>query len=153
MTQKCGRTCVVPLLCSWRWDLDLHVSRNWESRFQVRLDRLVPQMNPIIDYMLQRTQVCSLKLVISGCTQAPMLQRQCSNAHWALANQMNDFQDPDEGVALEACEFWLSLAEQPICRWVIIHPSSCLFSCLSKRIPCIFNLYFKQWQTFSHAIL
>ena len=25
-------------------------------------------------------------------------------------------QDPDEGVALEACEFWLSLAEQPICR-------------------------------------
>jgi len=25
-------------------------------------------------------------------------------------------QDSDEGVALEACEFWLSLAEQPICR-------------------------------------
>jgi transportin-1 len=25
-------------------------------------------------------------------------------------------QDADEGVALEACEFWLSLAEQPICR-------------------------------------
>lgn len=25
-------------------------------------------------------------------------------------------QDPDEGVALEACEFWLSLAEQPICK-------------------------------------
>lgn len=50
---------------------------------EVRLDRLVPQMNPIIDYMLQRTQ------------------------------------DPDEGVALEACEFWLSLAEQPICREVL----------------------------------
>lgn len=25
-------------------------------------------------------------------------------------------QDPDDGVALEACEFWLSLAEQPICK-------------------------------------
>lgn len=25
-------------------------------------------------------------------------------------------QDSDEGVALEACEFWLSLAEQPICK-------------------------------------
>jgi hypothetical protein len=25
-------------------------------------------------------------------------------------------QDPDEGVALEACEFWLSLADQPICK-------------------------------------
>ena len=50
---------------------------------EVRLDRLVPQMNNIIDYMLQRTQ------------------------------------DQDEGVALEACEFWLSLAEQPICKEVL----------------------------------
>ncbi|PRD25772.1 UNVERIFIED_CONTAM: Tnpo1 [Trichonephila clavipes] len=25
-------------------------------------------------------------------------------------------QDPDEGVALEACEFWLSLADEPICK-------------------------------------
>ncbi|CAH1772300.1 unnamed protein product, partial [Owenia fusiformis] len=25
-------------------------------------------------------------------------------------------QDPDDGVALEACEFWLALAEQPICK-------------------------------------
>lgn len=47
---------------------------------EVRLDRLIPQMNNIIDYMLMRTQ------------------------------------DPDEGVALEACEFWLSLAEQPVCK-------------------------------------
>ena len=28
-------------------------------------------------------------------------------------------QDPDGTVALEACEFWLSLAEQPICREVL----------------------------------
>lgn len=28
-------------------------------------------------------------------------------------------QDPDEGVALEACEFWLSLAEQEVCREVL----------------------------------
>lgn len=28
-------------------------------------------------------------------------------------------QDSDEGVALEACEFWLSLAEQPICKDVL----------------------------------
>jgi len=47
---------------------------------EVRLDRLIPQMNNIIDYMLLRTQ------------------------------------DPDEGVALEACEFWLSLAEQAVCK-------------------------------------
>ncbi len=28
-------------------------------------------------------------------------------------------QDQDDGVALEACEFWLSLAEQPICKDVL----------------------------------
>lgn len=28
-------------------------------------------------------------------------------------------QDPDQTVALEACEFWLSLAEQPICKEVL----------------------------------
>lgn len=27
-------------------------------------------------------------------------------------------QDAEEGVALEACEFWLSLAEQNVCREV-----------------------------------
>lgn len=29
-------------------------------------------------------------------------------------------QDPKEGVALEACEFWLALAEQNVCREVCI---------------------------------
>lgn len=28
-------------------------------------------------------------------------------------------QDQDDSVALEACEFWLSLAEQPICKEVL----------------------------------
>ena len=45
---------------------------------EVRMDRLVPHMNDIIDYMLQRTQ------------------------------------DPNDGVSLEACEFWLSLADEPV---------------------------------------
>ena len=47
---------------------------------EVRLDRLIPHMNSIIDYMLQRTQ------------------------------------DSDEGVSLEACEFWLSLADETCCK-------------------------------------
>jgi transportin-2 len=50
---------------------------------EVRIDRLIPHMHSIIQYMLQRTQ------------------------------------DPDENVALEACEFWLTLAEQPICKEVL----------------------------------
>lgn len=50
---------------------------------EVRMDRLIPHIDNIIEYMLVRTQ------------------------------------DADESVALEACEFWLSLAEQPICRSVL----------------------------------
>lgn len=50
---------------------------------EVRMDRLLPEIHHIIEFMLVRTR------------------------------------DPDEAVALEACEFWLSLAEQPICKDVL----------------------------------
>nr|CAB3267152.1 transportin-1 [Phallusia mammillata] len=51
---------------------------------EVRMDKLRPQMNNIVEYMLLRTQ------------------------------------DEDETVALEACEFWLTLAEQTTdCREVL----------------------------------
>ncbi|CAH0561950.1 unnamed protein product [Brassicogethes aeneus] len=60
-----------------------NVCRALVMLLEVRMDRLLPQIDNIIEYMLLRTQ------------------------------------DPDEGVALEACEFWLSLAEQPICREVL----------------------------------
>lgn len=58
------------------------------------MDRLIPHMKDIIEYMLLRTQ------------------------------------DNDEGVALEACEFWLSLAEQSICRDV-------LSSHLNRLVPIL----------------
>ncbi|KAF4521802.1 hypothetical protein B566_EDAN011387 [Ephemera danica] len=57
-----------------------NVCRALVMLLEVRMDRLIPHMHNIIEYMLLRTQ------------------------------------DPDEGVALEACEFWLSLAEQPVCK-------------------------------------
>ncbi|MEQ2241733.1 Transportin-2 [Ilyodon furcidens] len=57
-----------------------NVCRALVMLLEVRIDRLIPHMHSIIQYMLQRTQ------------------------------------DPDENVALEACEFWLTLAEQPICK-------------------------------------
>lgn len=50
---------------------------------EVRMDRLIPHMHSIIEYMLLRTQ------------------------------------DTEESVALEACEFWLSLAEQQVCKEVL----------------------------------
>ncbi|KAG0718469.1 Transportin-2 [Chionoecetes opilio] len=36
--------------------------------------------------------------------------------HNIIEYMMIRTQDPDENVALEACEFWLSLAEHPICK-------------------------------------
>ncbi|WAR22767.1 TNPO1-like protein [Mya arenaria] len=50
---------------------------------EVRMDRLMPHINSIIEYMMMRTT------------------------------------DDDDTVALEACEYWLSLAEQPICKEVL----------------------------------
>lgn len=41
-------------------------------------------------------------------------------------------QDPDESVALEACEFWLSLADQPICKEVLTHHLSALVPVLVR---------------------
>ncbi|CAB1344321.1 unnamed protein product [Coregonus sp. 'balchen'] len=57
-----------------------NVCRALVMLLEVRIDRLIPHMHSIIQYMLQRTQ------------------------------------DPDENVSLEACEFWLTLAEQPVCK-------------------------------------
>ncbi|GJQ67006.1 TNPO1 [Trypoxylus dichotomus] len=71
-----------------------NVCRALVMLLEVRMDRLMPHMSQIIEYMLLRTQ------------------------------------DSDEGVALEACEFWLSLAEQQICRDV-------LGSHLSRLVPIL----------------
>uniref|UniRef100_A0A4W3HNA5 Transportin 2 n=1 Tax=Callorhinchus milii TaxID=7868 RepID=A0A4W3HNA5_CALMI len=60
-----------------------NVCRALVMLLEVRIDRLLPHMHSIIQYMLQRTQ------------------------------------DADENVSLEACEFWLTLAEQPICKEVL----------------------------------
>uniref|UniRef100_A0A8C1TXP4 Transportin-1 n=1 Tax=Cyprinus carpio TaxID=7962 RepID=A0A8C1TXP4_CYPCA len=60
-----------------------NVCRALVMLLEVRVDRLIPHMRSIVEYMLQRSQ------------------------------------DPDENVALEACEFWLTLAEQPIYGQII----------------------------------
>ncbi|KAK7940263.1 hypothetical protein WMY93_003589 [Mugilogobius chulae] len=73
-----------------------NVCRALVMLLEVRVDRLIPHMHSLIQYMLQRTQ------------------------------------DPDENVALEACEFWLTLAEQPICKEVLSRP-------LVQLIPILVN--------------
>lgn len=59
-----------------------NVCRGLVMLLDVRMDRLMPHMNNIVEYMLVRTQ------------------------------------DSDD-TALEACEFWLSLAEHPVCKEVL----------------------------------
>jgi transportin-1 len=59
-----------------------NVCRGLVMLLDVRMDRLMPHMNNIVEYMLIRTQ------------------------------------DNDD-TALEACEFWLSLAEHPVCKEVL----------------------------------
>lgn len=64
-------------------DVRKHVCRALVMLVEVRIERLIPHLQQIIEYMLLTSQ------------------------------------DGDEGVALEACEFWLMIADQPICREVL----------------------------------
>ncbi|KAK9497607.1 hypothetical protein O3M35_004303 [Rhynocoris fuscipes] len=77
-------------------DVRKNVCRALVMLLDVRMDRLIPHMHDIIEYMLTRTQ------------------------------------DSDEGVALEACEFWLSLADQQICKEVLRPHLSALVPILVK---------------------
>ena len=64
-------------------DVRKHVCRALVMLIEVRIERLIPHMQQIIEYMLLTSQ------------------------------------DADDTVALEACEFWLMIADQPICRDVL----------------------------------
>lgn len=68
-------------------DTDCQVRQNVCKAFvllvEIRMDRLIPHIHHIIEFMLMSTQ------------------------------------DNDINVALDACEFWLTLAEQPICKEVL----------------------------------
>ena len=64
-------------------DVRKHVCRALVMLVEVRIERLIPHMKQIIEYMLLTSQ------------------------------------DSDETVALEACEFWLMIADQMICRDVL----------------------------------
>ena len=64
-------------------DVRKHVCRALVMLIEVRIERLIPHMQQIIEYMLLTSQ------------------------------------DTDEAVALEACEFWLMIGDQPICRDVL----------------------------------
>ncbi|XP_015791866.1 transportin-1 [Tetranychus urticae] len=75
-----------------------NVCRALVMLLEVKIDRLIPHIHSIVEYMLLRSQ------------------------------------DPDEIVALEACEFWLNLAEQPICKEVLSQHLPRLVPILMRRM-------------------
>lgn len=79
-------------------EVQKNVCRALVMLLETRMDRLIPHIHSIIDYMLMRTQ------------------------------------DQDDSIALEACEFWLSLAEQPICRETLQNHLSRLVPILMQRM-------------------
>uniref|UniRef100_A0A8C6B015 Transportin-1 n=1 Tax=Monodon monoceros TaxID=40151 RepID=A0A8C6B015_MONMO len=60
------------------------------------------------------------------------MDRLLPHMHNIVEYMLQRTQDQDENVALEACEFWLTLAEQPICKDVLIRH-------LPKLIPVLVN--------------
>lgn len=87
-----------------------NVCRALVMLLEVRIDRLIPHMHSIIQVSggLELTQKWSPSVVPSSSVFSPVRLRQ--------QYMLQRTQDPDENVALEACEFWLTLAEQPICK-------------------------------------
>ncbi|XP_006875331.1 PREDICTED: transportin-1-like isoform X2 [Chrysochloris asiatica] len=60
------------------------------------------------------------------------MDRLLPHMHNIVEYMLQRTQDQDENVALEACEFWLTLAEQPICKDVLVRY-------LPKLIPVLVN--------------
>lgn len=58
------------------------------------------------------------------------MDRLVIHMHSIIEYMLMRTQDPDDGVSLEACEFWLSLAEQPLCK-------DALAQHLSRLVPVL----------------
>lgn len=54
------------------------------------------------------------------------------NSYFFVQYMLLRTQDPDENVALEACEFWLSIADQQICK-------EALTPYLPRLVPILVN--------------
>lgn len=84
---------------------------------EVRIDRLIPHMHSIIQVGMSNAK---------GNTKGWLLgfgESSSVGLGFSLSllpqYMLQRTQDHDENVALEACEFWLTLAEQPICKEVL----------------------------------
>ncbi|CAG2164703.1 unnamed protein product [Oppiella nova] len=98
-----------------------NVCRALVMLLEVRMDRLIPHIHNIIEVCIAilYDSEYSISSTLSLIAPLYMLMRT---------------QDQDENVALESCEFWLSLAEQPICKEVLSGHLSRLIPILMRRM-------------------
>lgn len=83
---------------------------------EVRIDRLIPHMHSIIQVCTPRPAGCYR---VGAQGEPPLAGQRLSLPPIPPQYMLQRTQDHDENVALEACEFWLTLAEQPICKEVL----------------------------------
>lgn len=106
-----------------------NVCRALVMLLEVRIDRLIPHMHSIIQVVILNRFSCArmckiLRTHRSWNFQSCLLYLPFFKIYgttfyfmcFLLQYMLQRTQDPDENVALEACEFWLTLAEQPICK-------------------------------------
>lgn len=95
-----------------------NVCRALVMLLEVRIDRLIPHMHSIIQVRVGLDLTHHFKpekvwLSLPPPPSPPLHHHLLVVCHQYMLQRT---QDPDENVALEACEFWLTLAEQPICK-------------------------------------
>ncbi|KAG9353683.1 hypothetical protein JZ751_011805 [Albula glossodonta] len=91
-------------------------------------------------FIISRTQALMLHIdsfienlfALAGDEEPEVRKNVCRALVMLLEYMLQRTQDQDENVALEACEFWLTLAEQPVCKDV-------LCGHLSKLTPVLVN--------------
>ncbi|KAF6734998.1 Transportin-1 [Oryzias melastigma] len=110
--------CVNQFIISRTQALMLHIDPFIENLFALATD----------DEPEVRKNVCRALVMLLEVR----LDRLLPHMHNIIEYMLQRTQDQDENVALEACEFWLTLAEQPVCKEV-------LCGHLSQLIPVLVN--------------
>lgn len=92
-------------------DVRRNVCRAFVMLLEIRIEALLPHFNQVVEVCLCEIQIDSkikYSLFTCGCIACFRLQLLLTRTS-----------DPEVNVALEACEFWLALAEHPVCHEVL----------------------------------
>uniref|UniRef100_A0AAY5KQD7 Transportin-1 n=1 Tax=Esox lucius TaxID=8010 RepID=A0AAY5KQD7_ESOLU len=115
--------CVNQFIISRTQALMLHIDAFIENLFALATDE-EPEV---------RKNVCRALVMLLEVR----MDRLLPHMHNIIEYMLQRTQDQDENVALEACEFWLTLAEQPVCKDVLCnHLSNCSPKGLDGESEC-----------------